>query len=236
MKRFLWFFERTDGSGPGWRDRDSLVGWFYSTLAAGNPVLTGEVHGLPRWRPFAFAARPVGEGFGFLLTSLRDDVAEGFRRGLELRDEFVLGGVRYRTEEFVVLPEPRLESPCVFWCASPAVASEPEERDGRLRKRYVSAADRPEEFARRLAENLRRKAGAWLGGGVGARVSLPLGCRKMVVRYKGGVVPAYSGPVVVEGSPKVLLTAACAGLGERTGSGFGAVLLWEEARRGFLPA
>lgn len=136
------------------------------------------------------------------------------------------------------LSVPRLESPCLFRAVSPLVVSRPEPREGRrgLRKIYLSPVREPQEFCRRLAENLRKKTEEWLGVSGPVAVATGPGGRLCRVRYKGADVAGWLVPAAVSGPKEALLAAACAGLGERTGSGFGAVLLWEEARRGFVPA
>lgn len=228
MKRVSWLFNRVGGIGPGWKHRDALVGWFYNILALGDGALAESLHRMGRKKPFAYAARPTETGFWFLLTSFWPEVCSAFEEGLAKKNEFAIAGVTYRAFSRIELDRPRLNRPCVFWAASPVVVSKPEDSGSKLRKVYVDGTAAFDEFSRRIGQNIARKAKELTGADSPVAAVLFPNPKRFLIHYKGGVVAGYSGLIAVDGPAEVLEVAAYAGVGERTGSGFGAVLLREE--------
>lgn len=215
------------------------VALFYHLVGAGDPVLAESLHRPVRYRSFAFGVRPVPGGLGVLVTSLDPEVARAFVEGCARERRFTLGRATLRVEECCYLPdEPdevlnsgRLD----LWCVSPVTVSRPQGPEGR--KRCLVLHEHPEAFEEALAGNLRRKTQVLLGidpGEVTVRFERRYFAGKRcaaVLRLYGGSVIGFRCPCVVEGPPAALEVAVYAGLGERTGSGCGAVL--RDANREF---
>jgi CRISPR-associated endoribonuclease Cas6 len=211
---------------------EAQVAIFYHLIAAGDPELAESLHKPVRYRPFAFGVRPVPGGLGALVTSLDPRVVRAFVEGCARERRFALGGATLRVEECCYLPD---EPPEVLnsgrldlWCVSPVTISRPQGPEGR--KRCLVLHEQPEMFEEALAGNLRRKTQALLGidpGEVTVRFERRYFAGRRcaaVMRLYGGSVIGFRSPCVVEGPPAALEVAVYAGLGERTGSGCGAVL------------
>lgn len=211
---------------------EAKVTLFYRLVAAGDPGLAAGLHQPARYRAFAFGVRPVPGGLGMLVTSLRPEVTQAFAQGCAKESLFTLGGAVLRVEDCRYLPD---EPPEVLngrrldlWCVSPVTVSRPEGPE--RRKRCLILHEEPEAFEEAAAQNLRRKTEFLRGADPGA-VTVRFERRYFagkrtaaVLRLHGGRVVGFRCPCVVEGPPEALEVALYAGLGERTGSGCGAVL------------
>lgn len=216
---------------PGISDQ-AQVALFYHLISAGNPELAESLHRPVRYRSFAFGVRPVPGGLGLLVTSLDPRVAEAFVQGCAKEGRLTFGGVVLRVEECCYLSDEPLEvlgsGNLALWCVSPVTVSRPEGSRGR--KQCLVLHEQPEAFEEAVALNLRRKTQALLGvdpGSVTVRFEQRYFAGKRcaaVLRLYGGSVIGFRCPCVVQGPPEALEVALYAGLGERTGSGCGAVL------------
>ncbi|MBE3587303.1 MAG: CRISPR-associated endoribonuclease Cas6 [Thermoanaerobacteraceae bacterium] len=167
-----------------------------------------------------------------MVTSLHPEVARAFVEGCVRERWFTLGRAIMRVEECCYLsdepPEVLHSGRLPLWCVSPVTVSRPDGPEGR--KRCLILHEQTEIFEEALAKNLRRKTEVLLGidpGEVTVRFERRYFAGKRcaaVLRLYGGSVIGFRSPCVAEGPPAALEVAIYAGLGERTGSGCGAVL------------
>lgn len=215
---------------PGISDQ-ARVALFYHLISAGNPELAESLHQPARYRPFAFGVRSVPGGVAMLVTSLDPRVAAAFVEGCA-KGQLTFGGAVLRVEECCYLddelPEVLVSGNLALWCVSPVTVSRPEGSGGR--KKCLVLHEEAAAFEEAVALNLRRRTQVLLGvdpGEVKVQFEQRYYAGKRcaaVLRLYGGNVIGFRCPCVVHGSPQALEVALYAGLGERTGSGCGAVL------------
>ncbi|WP_448593404.1 CRISPR-associated endoribonuclease Cas6, partial [Thermoflexus hugenholtzii] len=157
-----------------WGYPEWLRGLAYTAMRRGLPQVARRLHeeGWPgpegrAYKPLTYSwlhgLRPDGGGLWaegavtWWVSSPIEAVVEALALGLLLEPEVRLGSYPVIVERIEVEPTPVFEGAATFIALSPITLSTGERRaDGKLVKRYLSPEE--PEFARALAENLRRKA------------------------------------------------------------------------------
>ncbi len=235
-------------SYPGW-----LRGLAYTAMERGLPQVAHRLHeegwSHPegrRYKPLTYSwlhgLRPDRTGLWaegavtWWVSSPIPAVVEALALGLLLEPEVRLGSYPAMVERIEVEPTPAFAGAATFTTLSPITISTGERRaDGKLVKRYLSPEE--PEFARALAENLRRKAAAFYGqeipGDLGIQVHPPY--RSKLVRIHDTDIRGWMLSFTISGHPELIRLGYEAGFGEHTASGFGMVTVAWEGRLNGVP-
>lgn len=242
MRLRIHFESKAPVSLP-WHYPQWLMGLFYRWVNAENLALGYRLHekGLAaeghRYKLYTFSwlfgKRPRTTPQGLVLhppltwyvSSPLPAVIEALIQGLWKEPEVSLGRHPLTVTRTELLPEalppgstPRIRT------LSPILVSTLEAREGDSAPRKVFLAPDHPAFSRILTENLQRKLQALERAPVPGQVQVtPLRTRSRLLTLHGTHLRAYEGTFVWEGPPQLLLLAYQAGLGERTGQGFGMV-------------
>lgn len=200
-------------------------GWPGPEGRAYKPLTYSWLHGLQPDRAGLWAEGAVT----WWISSPIPSVVEALALGLLLEPEVRLGSHPVIAERMEVEPTPIFEGAATFTALSPITLSTGERRaDGKLVKRYLSPEE--PEFARALAENLRRKAAAFYGqaipGDLEIQVHPPY--RSKLVRIHDTDIRGWMLSFTVSGPPDLIRLGYEAGFGEHTASGFGMVAVARE--------
>lgn len=226
-----------------WNYPEWLMGLFYRWVNAGNLALGYHLHekGFSveghRYKLYTFSwlfgkqLRATAQGLvlhpplTWYVSSPLPAIIEAFVQGLWKEPEVSLGRHPVTVSRTELLSEVLPEGPALrIRTLSPILVSTREVREGDATPRKVFLAPDHPAFSRILTENLRRKLQALQHPPVEGQLQLiPLRTRSRLLTLHGTHLRAYEGTFVCEGPPKLLLLAYQAGLGERTGQGFGMV-------------
>jgi CRISPR-associated endoribonuclease Cas6 len=111
---------------------------------------------------------------------------------------------------------------------SPVTLSKPVQKGNSLQKRYLELDKDPDLFCAELNRSLLKKADA-LGVNIAPVDFTNTFCKHAWVSLYGGKILSYRGDFTLKGDADSLLFALHAGIGERSSSGFGAIV--PEGRR-----
>ncbi len=226
-----------------WNYPEWLMGLFYRWINAGNLALgyhlhergfTAEGH---RYKLYTFSwlfgkqLRATSQGLvlqpplTWYVSSPLSTVIEAFVQGLWKEPEITLGRHPLTVTRAELLPEALPAGPPFrIRTLSPILVSTREVQEGDTAPRKVFLSPDHPAFSRILTENLQRKLQALQQPPVAGELQItPLRTRSRLLTLHGTHLRAYEGTFACEGPPKLLLFAYQAGLGERTGQGFGMV-------------
>jgi len=230
-----------------WDYLDRLRGLFYHAMAWGRPKLARDVHdegfsgGGKRYKlvtfsllyPERYELTPEGirtrGRLRWWVSSPIEPLLEAVALGLLARPEVRLGANTLYVEQIGVVLPPRFSEAMALVTLSPIFVSTGErDAEGRFHKRFLS----PEEpdFARVLADNLKRKSAAIYGEALESELRFEwLGePRSKLMMVNGVKVRGWMMCFRASGATDLIRLGYDAGFGERNAQGFGMVCLPEE--------
>lgn len=194
----------------------------YEILRKGNPVLATELHENKSVKPFCYGGRCRSTQYFLYFSTVDDNIADAFQAGLKANPEFNTE-VPLELAEYHQLPNYPIKTKIKVSTISPITLSKPVGSAGKLKKQYIELPETPKEFFQELNNNLQKKANIFRFSFKPINIECLYSKHAWVSLY-GGKILGYRADLILDGDEDSLSFALHAGLGERTGLGFGAVI------------
>ena len=210
--------------GSGILTYGQAVNMIYELIAAGNQEMAAELHGSKnKFRPFAHARDESDQSLTVYFSSVFSEITKTFVEGVNkvVGTGMMFGNCLYKIEDVIPLMDPS------FWperlkvkTVSPAVIS----RNNNGRKEYINYNRNNERpWIEAMERNLRLRHLTFKGSECSPKVKVIHSGRTIITEYMGTKIPSMDFTLEVKGERELLASVVYAGIGERTGSGFGMV-------------
>lgn len=204
---------------------DSYMTLVWHILKAGNPQLADELHTAKgRFRCYVWGIEEWATGGTMTFSSIRPEITKAFLEGCaNLSGTAVLcGPVPLLVAQAVPIKDLEYYGASMRLMAKAPISVTVRGDNGK--KQHVFFTKNPDVWVRRVSENLRARAKAFLGVTPEFRLEVVDPGSHRAVRYKEGDIPGRYATVKAVGDADAIRMAIYGGLGEHTGSGFGLVV------------
>lgn len=201
----------------------------YEILRKGDEVLANEFHQSTSIKPFCYGGKCRNNCYVMQFSTIDDKIAEVFMSGLDKTKGLWQTDPLLCLVDYFKLPSFAVEgNEMKVSTVSPVTLSKPVQKGNSLQKRYLELDKDPDLFCAELNRSLLKKADA-LGVNIAPVDFTNTFCKHAWVSLYGGKILGYRGDFTLKGDADSLLFALHAGIGERSSSGFGAIV--PEGRR-----